>query len=41
MYDFLTNNALYVVLIIVLVIWIGLFSYIWKIDREVKRLEGE
>ncbi len=41
MYDFLTNNALYVVLVIVLVIWIGLFSYIWKIDREVKRLEGE
>ena len=39
MYEFLEQNAIYVVLIIVLMIWTGLFSYLLKIDRQLKKIE--
>ncbi|MBI5645797.1 MAG: CcmD family protein [Ignavibacteriae bacterium] len=39
MYEFLEHNSLYVVLIIVLMVWAGLFGYVWRIDRAVKKLE--
>jgi CcmD family protein len=41
MHDFLEQNAMYLVLIIALVIWAGLFGYIFKIDRNIKKLERE
>ena len=41
MYDFLSQNALYVVLLIVLICWIGIFSYLWKLDRKITRLEDQ
>jgi len=41
LYNFLEQNSLYVVLIITLLIWIGIFSYIYKIDRKITRLEKE
>jgi CcmD family protein len=41
MHDFLEQNAMYLVLIIALVIWAGLFGYIFKIDRNLKKLERE
>jgi CcmD family protein len=41
MYDFLEQNAMYLVLIIALVIWAGLFGYIFKIDRNIKKMERE
>ena len=34
-------NPLYVVLIINLVIWLGVFLYINKTDREIKQLKNE
>lgn len=37
--EFLDNNSIYLVLIIALVIWIGLFTYIFKIDKKIKKLE--
>ena len=40
MYDFLEQNAIYVVLTIVLIIWAGLFGYLLRIDRKVKQLES-
>lgn len=39
MHDFLEQNSMYVVLIIALIIWIGIFFYLFKIDRNLKKLE--
>ncbi len=39
MYEFLEQNALYVVMLIVLMIWTGLFVYLFRIDRKIKELE--
>lgn len=39
MYDFLEQNSVYIVLLIVLMIWAGLFFYIFRIDQRVKKLE--
>lgn len=41
MYEFLENNAMYIVLLIALVIWAGLFLFTFKIDRNLKKLERE
>ena len=37
--DFLSQNALYVVLLIVLVVWLGVFLYLSRIDKRLKVLE--
>ncbi len=37
--DFLSQSALYVVLLIVLVVWLGVFLYLSRIDRRLKALE--
>lgn len=39
MYDFLSQNELYIVLIIVLICWLGLFLYLFRLDKKVKKLE--
>jgi len=39
LYDFFANNQLYVVLAIALVIWLGIFVYIFRIDKKLKKLE--
>lgn len=39
MYDFLSQNSLYVVLLIVLIVWVGIFSYIFRLDRKISDLE--
>jgi CcmD family protein len=39
MYEFLEQHAIYVVMIIVLMIWAGLFLYINRVDRNLKNLE--
>jgi CcmD family protein len=41
LYDFLETNAMYVVMLIVLIIWIGIFGYLWRLDKKVKRLESK
>ena len=40
-YKFLNEQSLYVVLLIALIIWIGLFTYIFKIDKKLKKLETD
>jgi CcmD family protein len=37
--QFLTDNAIYVVLLVVLMIWSGLFLYLFRIDKRVRELE--
>jgi len=39
MYQFLEQNSLYVVMIIVLMIWTGLFIYLTRIDKQLKKFE--
>jgi CcmD family protein len=41
MYEFLEQNSLYVVLIIVLMIWGGVFSYLVSLDRQIRKLQGK
>lgn len=37
--DFLSQNALYVVLLVVLVVWLGVFLYLSRIEKRLKVLE--
>lgn len=39
--DFIEQNSYYVVLIITLVIWTGIFLYMLSIDKKIKKLEKE
>ena len=34
-------TALYVVMAVALVVWLGIFLYLWALDRRVRRLERE
>ncbi len=38
LYSFLDQHSLYVVLIIVLVIWLGIFIYLFRLDKKVNSL---
>ncbi len=38
LYSFLDEHSLYVVLIIVLVIWAGIFTYLFRLDKKVNEL---
>jgi CcmD family protein len=40
-FDFLQNNAIYIVMIIVLIVWTGIFFYLNNIDKRIKSLEKE
>lgn len=37
--NFLEQNTLYIVLIISLMIWLGIFIYIMFVDKKITRLE--
>ncbi|MGA2624342.1 MAG: CcmD family protein [Bacteroidota bacterium] len=39
MYEFMTQNPLYIVLLIVLICWLGIFTYLVRIDKKITRLE--
>lgn len=39
LYEFLSQNSLYVVLLVVLVVWIGIFGYLNRIESRIKKLE--
>lgn len=39
MYEFLAGHELYIVLVIVLICWIGIFSYLYRLDKRIKFLE--
>jgi CcmD family protein len=41
MYEFLQNNALYIVMIIVLIVWAGIFFYMLSLDKRIKSVEKE
>ncbi len=35
------ETALYVVMAVALVVWLGIFAYLWTLDRRVRRLEKD
>lgn len=37
--EFFEQNQMYIVLLIVLVIWFGFLGYLFKIDKQVQKLE--
>lgn len=37
--EFLQNNSLFIVLIITVVCWIGIFFYLLNIDKKIAKLE--
>ena len=39
--EFLAQNQLYIVMIIVLAIWLGLYVYLFRLDRRLKKLEEQ
>lgn len=41
MEKFLSQNAIYIVMIIVLIVWVGIFSYMLSLDKRIKKVEKE
>lgn len=39
MLEFLTNNQMYVVLSVVLLIWVGIVIYLLRLDKRIRKLE--
>ena len=41
LYNFLNHNAIYIVMIIVLIVWIGVFLYLYNLDKRLKEIQKE
>ncbi len=41
MESFLSDNAIYIVMIIVLIVWTGVFFYLFSLDKRLKNIEKE
>ncbi|GBD89060.1 hypothetical protein BMS3Abin03_03006 [bacterium BMS3Abin03] len=41
MESFLSENAIYIVMIIVLIVWTGIFLYLFALDKRLKSIEKE
>ncbi|HKJ80992.1 MAG TPA: CcmD family protein [Ignavibacteriaceae bacterium] len=41
LYQFLHNNAIYIVTFIVLVVWVGIFLYLNNLDKRMKSIEKD
>ena len=41
LYNFLQNNAIYIVMVIVLIVWVGIFFYMFALDKRLKSIEKE
>ncbi len=39
MLDFLAQNSIYIVLLIVLMGWVGIFLYLLRLDKKIDKLE--
>jgi len=39
--EFLSKNAIYIVMIIVLIVWTGIFFYMLNLDKRIKNVEKE
>lgn len=41
LYEFLDKQSIYIVLFIVLVVWLGIFIFLWNTDKRLKNIEKE
>jgi CcmD family protein len=41
MYEFLSQNQLYVVLTVTLFVWLGIVVYLVRIDKKIRKLERQ
>jgi CcmD family protein len=41
LYNFLDKNAYYSILVIILIIWTGIFSYTVNLNKKIKKLKKE
>ncbi len=41
MLDFLSSHSLFIVLFVALVVWLGVFLYLMRIEKKLKELEGQ
>jgi len=41
LFEFLNQKSLFVVLIIALVVWLGVYLYLFRIDGKLKKLEKQ
>ncbi len=41
LFGFLENNSIYIVLVIVLIIWAGIFIFLNNTDKRLKKIEKE
>ena len=41
LYNFLQNNAIFIVMIIVLIVWAGIFFYMLALDKRLKTVQKE
>lgn len=40
-YNFLSSNAIFIVMIIVLIVWIGIFTFLYNLDKRMKGIEKQ
>jgi len=41
LFNFLKDNSIYIVLIITLIIWAGIFIFLLSVDKRLKEIENE
>ncbi|MDR3627017.1 MAG: CcmD family protein [Ignavibacteriaceae bacterium] len=41
LYQLLDKNAIYIVMIIVLIVWAGIFLYLYNLDKRIRTVEKE
>jgi len=41
LYQFLEKNSIFIVMIIVLIVWGGVFFYLYSLDKRIKNVEKE
>ncbi len=41
LYQFLEKNSIFIVMIIVLIVWAGVFFYLYSLDKRIKNVEKE
>jgi CcmD family protein len=39
MYEFFTNNPLFIVMLIAVICWLGILIYVWQLGRQVSGLD--
>jgi CcmD family protein len=41
LFQFLEKNSIYIVMVIVLIVWTGIFFYLFNLDKRLKNVEKE